>query len=90
MNDTESTKAAPRTEIRSTKQIQMTKKQKMVNKPDSDPEFWIFLILDFLWLRFVSVRGASFDIRISDFLSPAFGREKVLDAVRCNILEVKI
>jgi hypothetical protein len=54
-------------EIRNPKQIQMTKKQKIPNNPDSDSSFWIFPILDLFWPRFVS----NFDIRISDFLSLA-------------------
>ncbi|MBM2802828.1 MAG: hypothetical protein HW419_721 [Deltaproteobacteria bacterium] len=36
----ESTKAAPRTEARSSKQIQMTKKYNVSNDADSDSSFW--------------------------------------------------
>jgi len=31
-----------------------------------DSAFWIFFGFGFIWPWFVSVRGASFDIRISD------------------------
>jgi hypothetical protein len=39
--------------------------------------FWIFRIGDLFVSEFVSVRGAAFDIRISDFDSLASWREKI-------------
>ena len=48
----------------------MIKNQKAPNKTVSDFVFGIYVF------RFVSVRGASFDIRISDFVSLVSWREK--------------
>jgi len=57
-------------EIRNSKQIQMIKNQKIQNTPVSDFVIWIQIF------GFVSVRGASFDIRISDFVSLASWRDE--------------
>jgi len=54
----------------------MTKTCKIPNKRHSDSMFWIFRIGDLFVSEFVSVRGAAFDIRISDFDSLASWREK--------------
>jgi len=57
--------------------FECSKKQKFSNNFNLDSAFWIFFGFGFIWLRFVSVRGTSFDIRISDFLSLASWRDKV-------------
>jgi len=53
-------------EIRNPKQIQMIKINQIPNKLSSDSVFWIFPILYSSVSAFVSIRGAAFDIRISD------------------------
>jgi hypothetical protein len=76
MTKSESTKS----EYRNPKQIQMTKTNAMFQTtPDLDSVFWIFRVWDLfgcglfrIWCFgftqvFISVRGASFDIRISIF-----------------------
>jgi len=65
-------------EIRSTKletnsNVQINRK--FSNNFNLDSVFWIFFGFGFTWRRFVSVRGAAFDIRISDFVSLASRRE---------------
>ena len=55
-------------EARNPKQIQMIKMGKIQNKLPADSAFWIFFRFGIIWLRFVSVRGAAFVLRISDFL----------------------
>jgi hypothetical protein len=56
----------------------MTKIGKIPNKLPSDSAFWIFPILHLFWPRFVSVRGAAFEIRISDF-AWRFGARRFLE-----------
>jgi len=60
--------------IRNSKQIQMTKISQIPNKLFLDSVFWIFPILDLPVSAFVSVRGASFDIRISDLCPSVLAR----------------
>jgi len=38
-------------------------------KDYSESKFWIFRVWDFFWPQFVSIRGAVFEIRISDFFT---------------------
>ena len=65
-----STKAAPRTEARARNNIKMMKNKTPTMLQTGRIEFTVldFLILNSFWPRFVSVRGAAFDIRISDLL----------------------
>jgi hypothetical protein len=54
----------------------MTKTCKIPNKLYSDSVFWIFRIGDLFVSEFVSVRGAAFDIRISEFVSLMLRRDQ--------------
>jgi hypothetical protein len=56
----------------------MTKISQIPNQLASDTVFWIFPILDFSVSAFVSVRGASFDIRISDLCRRRTGTVNLL------------
>jgi hypothetical protein len=59
------------------------------NKADLDSSFWIFRVWNLFWPRFVSIRGASFVLRISDlfrqvlgtmtFFVTSFGAENIRD-----------
>jgi len=63
-------------EIRYSKQIQKGNTKQIPNTMFQTGGIGLgvldFLVLNSFWPRFVSVRGASFDIRISDFVSACF------------------
>ncbi len=65
-------------EARNPKQIQNMKCKTTTMFQTGRTEFSVldFPSLRFNWLRFVSVRGAAFDIRISDFITAVPRREK--------------
>jgi len=52
--------------------------------------FWTFFGFGFIWLRFVSVRGAAFDIRISDLFRWLLGAITIFchDRERHEMLEI--
>jgi len=79
-----STKAAPRTEARNSKQIQMFKKQKISNNFNLDSAFWIFFGFGFIWPRFVS----DFVLRILDLFRWLLGKINIPGFVLFNSSEV--
>jgi hypothetical protein len=68
-------KAAPRTEVRSLKQIHNDENESITMLQTGRIEFTVldFLILNLFWPRFVSLRGATLDIRISDLFARRVG-----------------
>jgi len=60
-------KPNPKLEIRN--KAKCSKNDNVPNNFNSDSAFWIFFGFGFIGLRFVSVRGAAFVLRISNFLS---------------------
>ena len=67
-----------------------SKKQGISNNFNLDSAFWIFFDFGFIWLRFVSVRGAAFVLRILDLFRWLPGGINFLAVVLFNILQVRM